>query len=692
MLNAMNSTSPKRLSSPLIFLVIIILAALLRLPNPGIAEFKYDEARLCQYSADLITHRQIPIVGISSSRGLPNPPLMIYLHAIPMLFSRNPAMIVVFIASLHTVSVGLTYLLGRRFFDKFTALVSAVLFATSPWAISDARKIGTHILPLLTVILLYTLFVIVVEKRHRAVIWLGIILALVTQTYLLTFLYGIVVLVIFLCFPARFIAADDSKPAIDSQSFKRHLWQWRYIFISASLFLLISAPYLIVVLGKILNTPGEIASGVWDEAFRLDSLAWRFSLWNASGFNLESLLGVSAPLFGKYAVALKVLYYLIGGLVLGGCIYAVYRIINRGSGYEKYAVLLIWYFVPVAIMTYRASPLLRTYLNMVYPAQFIFVAVALRPIWNFRLKKRTTQLNVISRVVVGGLICVICITQIASTFRLRQLLATSDTTGGFGVPLRQWQELITETKEIAAQEELSQIFIGTTGTMPRYENLPSILNYLLRPKLAPRFLNPQLPNAQFTIVSTENPALYLVTRDDAWLHDELSMRGAQVAHTDFITDKLKTWLYILPAYSANTPQHMLNARFSNGAKLAGYTAPNNLNSETGFILTTYWVIETTTPAQRARNYSVFNHLVNSTGKKWAQQDGMGFPSYAWQNGDVIIHHYPLDIPSTAPRGEYWILTGMYALEPPRDRAETVDEQGTRLDNQVKLGPFTLREQ
>jgi len=80
---------------------IMLLAAYLRLSHLELTEFKLDEAHVCSRAAEFLASGRPPLVGIGSSVGMANPPLFIYLTAIPVSLSRNPAVIAGFIALLN---------------------------------------------------------------------------------------------------------------------------------------------------------------------------------------------------------------------------------------------------------------------------------------------------------------------------------------------------------------------------------------------------------------------------------------------------------------------------------------------------------------------------------------------------------------------------------------------------------------
>src|SRR3990172_7139327 len=110
---------------------ILILAGALRLGAPGITEFKRDEANLSQLALDLAHGRTFPLLGISSSVGVPNPPLSVYLFAIPYALSDSPILATLFVGLLNVMAVGLAWLVARRYYGPRAAAVAGVLYAAS---------------------------------------------------------------------------------------------------------------------------------------------------------------------------------------------------------------------------------------------------------------------------------------------------------------------------------------------------------------------------------------------------------------------------------------------------------------------------------------------------------------------------------------------------------------------------------
>lgn len=125
----------------LTLLIILFVAGLLRLGQPGIVEFFHDEAMLSSMAQQMVDGTSFPLTGINSSTGIPNPPINVYLMALPYALSSDPQIATIFIMLLNVIGVGLLWLIAHRYFGKTTALVAGLTYAVSPWAILYSRKI-----------------------------------------------------------------------------------------------------------------------------------------------------------------------------------------------------------------------------------------------------------------------------------------------------------------------------------------------------------------------------------------------------------------------------------------------------------------------------------------------------------------------------------------------------------------------
>jgi hypothetical protein len=69
---------------------ITLLAAWLRLSHLDLAEFKADEATAIELTLPLIEGKAWPEAGLESSVGIRNPPMLLYLLAVPLWLAADP--------------------------------------------------------------------------------------------------------------------------------------------------------------------------------------------------------------------------------------------------------------------------------------------------------------------------------------------------------------------------------------------------------------------------------------------------------------------------------------------------------------------------------------------------------------------------------------------------------------------------
>lgn len=123
------------------FILIILIASFFRIFFLDLIEFKFDEAfNVYQLTQFNLTHSLSFHSGLSSS-GMHNFPLLHYLLIPFGIFSQNPQNLTFIIALINVVLIGFFYLFVKKFYGNITALSSALLLATSPWAILYSRKI-----------------------------------------------------------------------------------------------------------------------------------------------------------------------------------------------------------------------------------------------------------------------------------------------------------------------------------------------------------------------------------------------------------------------------------------------------------------------------------------------------------------------------------------------------------------------
>jgi 4-amino-4-deoxy-L-arabinose transferase-like glycosyltransferase len=145
----------------------LALAAWLRLRHLGLVTFHDDQAIALRIAHDIL-HGDIRTVGLTSSSGASNPPLYVYIVAVLVAIHDGALFATVSVAILSVVAIALAYVVIRPRFGGAVALITAALFATAPWAVVFGRLLFQQdYLPVVTVSLLWTLFIVLERDRTR---------------------------------------------------------------------------------------------------------------------------------------------------------------------------------------------------------------------------------------------------------------------------------------------------------------------------------------------------------------------------------------------------------------------------------------------------------------------------------------------------------------------------------------------
>src|SRR5262249_18203695 len=97
---------------------------------------------------------------------------------------KSPLAATLFVGALNTASVGLAYLMARRYWAKRAALAGALLYAAAPWAVIYSRKIWAQdLLPLFVTGYVFAALLAFVEGRRRWLLAHLVLLAVIVQIH-----------------------------------------------------------------------------------------------------------------------------------------------------------------------------------------------------------------------------------------------------------------------------------------------------------------------------------------------------------------------------------------------------------------------------------------------------------------------------------------------------------------------------
>ncbi len=164
--------------------IIIILAAIPRLWQLDLMEYKADEVNSVSSIVNFYSSHQLFSTGLMSSAHINNFPLFHYLLLIPGFVSTDPLFITTWIAVINIGVVVWFYLILKQYLPPNHARIIACIYALSPWQVFFSRKIWSIDLTALFTVPLFGLLLAVIHHRDTVRTWIGIGILIVLQTQL----------------------------------------------------------------------------------------------------------------------------------------------------------------------------------------------------------------------------------------------------------------------------------------------------------------------------------------------------------------------------------------------------------------------------------------------------------------------------------------------------------------------------
>ena len=397
---------------------ILAVAAFLRLSHPGIVEYRRDEANLSRLALSMARGESVPLLGIGSSIGAPNPPWSVWVFVPPYVAGNDPILATRYVGLLGVLAVLLLFLFAYRWFGPPIAVTAAALFACSPWATIWSRKIWAQdVIPFFVLLTLGTGVLGFLERRRWAQALFLPLLSITGQVYYATFV--LIPVAAYLIWAGR-----------------KHVG--RGFWIGAGVALLTVVPF---VAGAI-QAWDELPPGVAEEHLAAvhearyvepstDVLLRLRDAWGGSG--ARAFVGGEAEaqvLDG--APDGEIGYETLGVLALISCAWIACRALTRGAS-RLDRTLALWVLVTPLAYAFTWTTVWIHYMIPVLPVGFLALGIGLRDLSRgvlFRVGGPTPWVATCSL-----LLLALCTVQVWSQTSILRWVGTYATPGGFGVPL-----------------------------------------------------------------------------------------------------------------------------------------------------------------------------------------------------------------------------------------------------------------
>lgn len=623
---------------------ILLLAGALRMGAPGITEFKRDEANLSRLALDLAQGSDFPLLGISSSVGIPNPPISAYLFALPYALDSTPLLATVFVGALNVLAVALTWLLMRRAFGARPALIAALLYAASPWAVLFSRKIWAQ--DLLPPFVVGAVLLGIMGFRERkawaqALHWP--LLALAVQIH--------------------YAAAALIPLSLLILALWRRDVRWRAVGIGLLLAALTLVPALAGAAQADLLTTDTLRRATESggtHTRELSTQAFELAWLTVAGTDIHALAGPER--FRDYRATVpnvNVLLWLIPLVAVITAIGLSGRAARSDFAQKRVALVLVaWLALPVLAFTWEWTEVAQHYLIPLMPAAYALAGVGLSALFD------ALRPHALKGLLLGAVIALVAL-QVYLLVALLRFVDTHATPGGFGTPLGD----LLEIRAAALDSDPADVIVISTGEVAPYDEEPAVWSVLLDPAPSVRFTD----GRRTSVVPTRAASELFVVQPDLRVCATLSCDEPPAGGALFEprpgdqrylvrTNAVDPWAtQIIPL----EPAH-----FANGATLAGYALLP------GEVLLQYHL---SGPAPA--DYQVFAHAYDEDGDRIAQHDRPGWPGAYWRAGDTLYLWFALEVPENAAR----LVAGMYTIEGDAYRnVEVLDAQGAYLAQAAEI--------
>ena len=368
-------------------LALFGLAALLRFSYLSEIEHNVDQAYPIWQALNTLERGQWPLVGQGTSVLFANPALTGYLYLPFVALTRSSLGAYLLVIALNSLAVPLAYRAVRGLLGHRAALVAGVLMAVNPWVIEYSRSTWVQsLLPFFTCALAWLLWPVLTKKAHkpfRRLLLALIVLTLMTQTYLLAYLMVVPVGLLLLIFRRRI--------------------QRRALLIGGAIFALASLIYGAGLLAQMEGVSQDVSEFASAPA-QFSAEAWNHGVRLISGADYPVARGQNAPIGdGELRQNLtQIAHYGVRALLLVGLVIAVGGLlrpkireglrpsptqrtkpVNQWFGVrarDAAIILLIWFGVPVLLMSYVGQRVHPFYLLLTLPAGYALVGWAVSAI------------------------------------------------------------------------------------------------------------------------------------------------------------------------------------------------------------------------------------------------------------------------------------------------------------------------
>jgi 4-amino-4-deoxy-L-arabinose transferase-like glycosyltransferase len=613
-------------------LAIMLLAALLRAQYLLQIEHNVDQAYPIWQALQTIDRGAFPLAGQGTSVLFANPTLTGYLFVPLIALTRSPVSAYVLTIALNTLGVLLAYRAIKGLLGARVALIAAALMAVNPWVIEYSRTTWVQsLLPFFTCALAWLLFPVFAgraRKPAKRLLIAMLTLTAFTQTYLLSFAILAPIGLLMLIFHKRIV--------------------WRAVFVGSVVFVIALTLYGVGLAQQWEGVQQKLGSFTSAEA-SLRTDAWEHALRLVSGADYAVARGLEAPVrdWELRQNLSQLAHYALATAIIIGTALAIRNALTAKAQREfttethrtqsnpstqhfsdAVIILLVWFGVPILLMTRVGQNVHPFYLLLTLPAGYALAAWGLSVVFQTQ-----TRIGVV--VLTALYIPFAVLMGINSARYAQETQATPGAHELYALPLEYGLQLGR-----AINEHLPE---GGVVFSPVEE-------YDLN-SFAGRAFTSIRDVRDGVEIFPSHGGLEVIMQTGVVSATEDTLFASQITLPDGFVITLSD---IARAETAQ-PEHLLDIPSQQGITLLGSTLHV---ADTQWLLITFWRIDNRVPEIDQRLFAPFAHIFDAEGNRILVVDGQPIPGYEWRVGDVHAHQLTFELPTGAPV-PFTVVVGQY---------------------------------
>lgn len=617
--------------------MILLLAAVLRLYQPGLWNTWVDELNIIHAAQGIVYRGDWTWIGNESSFGAlaAHSPFASYVTAIPALISPHPIVMRWFYAFLGIITVALTFRMMKRQVGYPSAVIASTLLAIMPLPVYWSRFVwNPNLAPLFLIICLDTAIEGYAKGNRRAqyIHWIALTLAIHAQTALVSLLPISIALALF----------SLREPQKRLMMIRRHLLIMGAMFLSL-------LPWLYGLYGirqgwwQVALSAGNFDSGELSLTIpSFEMIINQFSLLTASvhywQFNLRNTVDAPGWWFPDEAYFLLYIQAFITAIAL------LYLMIKQRQR--------AWFIVASTIF-----PLLILFVNRRL-SDFYMMSSVYAGIIAFSWMMQVLISR--SRLFVAPVIL----------FMSLQLWLTASMFGwhAYDPGLWRYDEIIKLVDTWQSGEADVLVWEYDPASSPVEQHKWRTHWQILSEVYPIRFIT-----SPESLPIAENQYLIVDSEDMTWLDFPQEGEIYQNNERSFIRIALDTSMYPAPDYHPATSDN-----FDNLASVSGLSVQSLAPGlETLYL---YWHPQTEIEA----NYQISLRLVDAEGQVLAQKDQTSLQSALWREGDTVVSFIEMMIPDNLPDSDSLAFDLVLYQYPENIIVPLVDSNGNRISDIMRL--------